>query len=121
MGLKFQRLGLDDISARIWEDTDIKSLIARTQVHPFKPTRPEMNYDPNEPDRLRITLQSGEVMEQTCAYPLGAPQNPMSEQALRDKFTTNAPEFSGPQAEALFDWPAAPLVQTVFRNPEVSQ
>lgn len=121
MGLKFRRLGLDDISARIWQDPDIKSLIARTQVHPFKPTRPEMNYDPNEPDRLRITLRSGEILEQTCAYPLGAPQNPMSAQALRDKFIANAPSFSGPQADALLDWPAAPLAQTLFRHPEVSQ
>lgn len=121
MGLKYQRLELDDISARIWEDTDIKSLIARTHVYPFRPTRPEMNYDPSEPDRLRITLRSGEVLEQTCAYPLGAPQNPMSAQALRDKFTANAPQFSGPQTDALFDWPAAQLAQTVFSNPEVSQ
>lgn len=121
MGLKYQRLGLDDIANRIWQDTDIKSLIARTHVYPFRPTRPEMNYDPNEPDRLRITLRSGEVMEQTSAYPLGAPQNPMSAQALRDKFTTNAPGLSGPQADALFDWPAAPQAHTVFRNPEMSQ
>lgn len=121
MGLTFQRLGLDDISAQIWQDTDINYLIARTQVRPFKPTRPEMNYDPNEPDRLRITLRSGEVMEQVCAYPLGAPQNPMSAQALRDKFATNAPEFNGPQADALFDWPATPHAQTVFRPPEISQ
>lgn len=121
MGLQFQRLGLDDISDRIWQDRDIKSLIARTRVYPFRPTRPEMNYDPNEPDRLRITLRTGEVVEQTCAYPLGAPQNPMSAQALRDKFTTNAPGFSGTQADALFDWPAAPKAHTVFRHPEISQ
>jgi len=53
MGLRYQRLSLSDILSEAWHDPCIERLIACTSVHPFAPKRPELNYDPDEPDRVQ--------------------------------------------------------------------
>ena len=57
------------------------------QVAPF---RPEMNFDPEQPDRLRVRLVSGQVIEECCAFPEGAPNVPVSRETILAKYAENA-------------------------------
>ena len=114
MGLRYRRLGLDDIKRRLWRDPEVMALIAKTHVHAFAPARPCLNYDPEEPDRMVLTLKSGEILETACAYPIGAPQNPMIASDLRSKFAANAPEFAAAHMDAVFNWQRSAKVTTVF-------
>ena len=47
---------------------------------------PDLNYDPDQPDRLSIDFADGAVVETAVAYPLGAPQRPMTTDQLAAKF-----------------------------------
>ncbi len=114
MGLSLQRLGLDDIKAERWKAPEIKALMSRTQVHTFAPSRPDLNYDPEEPDRVLLTLSCGQTLEQTCAFPLGAPENPMTPEDVRAKFSAIAPGYAASRIESLFDWPTADRVAEIF-------
>ncbi len=79
--------------ARAWEAPDIRQLINKCIVQPFKPARPTLNYDPDEPDTLTVTLKNGANHQFAEVYPLGAPQNPMSLQQVIEKFRQNASYF----------------------------
>ena len=54
------------------------------------PARPAMNFDPEQPDRLRVRLVSGEVIEECCAFPEGAPNVPVSRATILAKYAENA-------------------------------
>ena len=73
-------------------------------VHPFKPQRPDLNYAPEDPDRLVLTLSGGRQVEASCTYPIGAPQRPMSDTQLWDKFNENTGLASGDWQARLSDW-----------------
>ena len=49
-----------------------------------------MNFDPQQPDRLRIRLVSGEVIEESCAFPKGTPNMPVNRAAIMAKYAENA-------------------------------
>lgn len=84
---------------------DIWALIDRTHVTIVTPRRPEMNFDPQQPDRLQIRLVSGDILEESRAFPEGAPQAPVSRARLMAKFATNvAPLVAHP---ALQSWAEA--------------
>lgn len=114
MGLLSQRLTLRDVSYPSWDEPTIASLIAKTHLHPFAPQKPDQNYAPEDPDRLCITLQDGQVLECTCTYPLGAPQNPMPSSQIRSKFAANAGPVPEDWIDALFDWPNAPSILSLL-------
>lgn len=118
MGLRHQRLGLSDITSEAWTAPDIKTLIGKTFVHPFTPSRPDLNYDPDEPDRIVVTFRSGAAREQTCAYPLGAPQNPMSAADIRAKFQAIVPASRATHQDAVFNWLQTTDITTAFTSPE---
>jgi 2-methylcitrate dehydratase PrpD len=92
-------------------------LIAKTVLRPFKADRPELNYDPRQPDRVVINCADGRH-EVDIPYPLGAPQNPLPESQLREKFRLNsaldevAIEHSW---ERLCRWPGAADIHDLFR------
>ena len=69
---------------------DIWRLIDRTHIHQVTPRRPNMNFDPQQPDRLRIRLVSGEVIEESCAFPKGTPNMPVNRAAIMAKYAENA-------------------------------
>lgn len=108
MALVHGDLTLADTAREAWTDPQIVTLIRRTHVHPFHPRRPELNFDPEEPDRAVITLDDGQILTSTCTYPLGAPQNPLAADRIKAKLAANiAPRPAG-LADTLLDWPAAP-------------
>ena len=69
---------------------DIWRLIERTNIRQVVPRRPDMNFDPEQPDRLRVRLISGEVIEESCAFPKGSPNVPVSRATILAKFAENA-------------------------------
>ena len=86
-------LTLADSAGSFWKAPAVDRLIRLTTVSSEPALNKNLNYDPNQPDVLRITLAGGEILEATCAYPLGAPQNAMTDLQLAAKFAdlTNRP------------------------------
>lgn len=114
MGLLAQCLRLSDLQDEAWCRPDIQQLIACSQVHPFVPSRPHLNYDDDEPDRLVVRLRDGNRLEATCSYPLGAPQNPMSAAQIEGKFLDNATCVGAERAAQVFEWTGQRSVAQVF-------
>ena len=67
-----------------------RQLIERTNIRQVVPRRPDMNFDPEQPDRLRVRLISGEVIEESCAFPKGSPNVPVSRATILAKYAENA-------------------------------
>lgn len=86
-------LTLQDSEGRFWEK--VTPLAARVRVTAEPARRPDLNYDPDQPDRLILQSADG-THTAACAYPLGAPQNPMSRAQLTRKFA--ALSGRGPEA-----------------------
>ncbi|WP_196223463.1 MmgE/PrpD family protein [Roseibium sp. RKSG952] len=106
-------LTLNDSEARFWESPEVARLIQLTTVTPEPALHPELNYDPDQPDCLRVELSGSEFLETRCAYPLGAPQNPMSNEQLANKFA----QITGRDKDGfseLMNWPDAPDVENFF-------
>ena len=106
-------LTLDDSASEFWTGTEVERLIDVTTVTPEPARNRALNYDPDQPDRLTITRSTGEVLEASCVYPLGAAQNPMSDEHLADKWNwaTGRPEAEYWQA---LSWVEAPDVAGFF-------
>ncbi|WP_305985687.1 MmgE/PrpD family protein [Roseibium sp. MMSF_3544] len=96
IGLSKAGLDLTDLETRAWEQPDIKKLMAVTEVHPFKPVKPEVNYSEEDPDRMIVVGSNGQRLEETCSFPTGSPQFPMDERQILSKFESN----TGPVSEA---------------------
>ena len=63
-----------------------------------------MNFDPEQPDRLRIRLVSGEVIEESRAFPEGAPNAPVCRDTVLAKYAENAtPLDVHPDLQSLSD------------------
>lgn len=106
-------LTLADCEAGFWRRPEIDRLIGLTEVTAEPARNPDRNYDPDQPDRLQIALQTGEVLEAACAYPLGAPQNPMPPGGVAAKFA--AMTRHEPAAfHWLLGWPGAPDAARFF-------
>lgn len=124
MGLVRGRLGLADLDAESWRDRDIAELIAKVRIHPFSPRRPELNYAEEDPDRLVLRLVDGRQLAQTCSYPLGAPQAPMSQAQLWQKFTANTANRTASASDAqkwqhrLSRWPQEAAVLSLLTDEE---
>lgn len=89
MALLTGDLTITGIEDGAWQRDDVKEMIAKTSAKGFKPERPELNFDPQQPDRIVIESRNGsQVVE--VPYPLGSPQKPMSETRHLNKFQLNA-------------------------------
>ncbi|MBO9448903.1 MmgE/PrpD family protein [Tropicibacter sp. R16_0] len=108
-------LTLADSAAGFWMQEPVDRLVRCTRVTAEPARNPKLNYDPEQPDHLIIELHNGEVIETICAYPLGAPQNPMNTQRLAAKFhsITTRPEA---KFDHLLQWAEAPDVARVFQE-----
>jgi len=95
-------LTLQNLADEFWKLPQIERLIEITDITTKHATNPLLNFDPQQPDILRVYIHD-EMIEQTCEYPLGAPQNPMSEESLERKFTTNSGR-STEDFRHLLDW-----------------
>ena len=89
MALLTGNLTITDIAADAWQRDDVRALIDKTVVKPFKVARPELNYDPEQPDRVVLNCRD-DRHNADIAYPLGSPQRPISPAQLRQKFQLNA-------------------------------
>ena len=120
IGLSRGDLQLDDLDREAWCDAGIRRLIEITRVEPFAPARPQLNYDPEEPDRLTLELDGGESLTACVAYPRGAPQNRLGLDDIFAKFHRNAGRRHRPEpaaVAALAEWPACddlnPLLESI--------
>ena len=55
-----------------------------------RPKNPSLNYDPEDPDWLVVRTADCQAHRAERAFPLGAPQCPMSFDQIAGKFETNA-------------------------------
>ena len=85
---------------------DIWRLIERTNIRQVVPRRPGMNFDPEQPDSLRVRLISGEVIEESRAFPIGSPNAPVSRATILAKYSENtAPLRAHPDLQS---WASSP-------------
>lgn len=109
-------LTIDDLAAESWQRDDVRQLILKTTVTGFKPRRPELNYDPDQPDRI-VVKAGGETRAVEIPYPLGAPQRPLTEAAHFSKFRLNAgleATQAGQTWSLLKSWPDAENIHELF-------
>ncbi|MFC3614155.1 MmgE/PrpD family protein [Lutimaribacter marinistellae] len=108
-------LTLTDSANGFWERPAVAALIEVTRVSPEPARRPDLNYDPNQPDRLRIAFGDGDVIAASCAYPLGAAQQPMTAAQLAAKYSdiTAQPETA---FRDLLGWQAADDISAFFKE-----
>jgi 2-methylcitrate dehydratase PrpD len=90
-------------------------MITKISKHAFKPTRPHLNYDPQQPDRIELTYK-GETIIVENAYPLGAPQNPMSTEQLQQKFRGNAGVDADRLLQQLANWQSSDNVHPLLNR-----
>ncbi len=90
LALKKGDVSLSDMDSECWNDPDIRTMIEKMQIIPFAQKRPDLNYAPEDPDRLEITLVDGSRHAVSVVYPEGSPPNPASDQRLIDKFMATA-------------------------------
>jgi 2-methylcitrate dehydratase len=95
-----------DVSARQFEpdrlaDPALLDLVARTKV--IEDPSLTAGYPSGIPNRLRITLNDGTILESTVAHPPGHDKNPLSDAQLRMKFNTLVhPELGAQRADEIW-------------------
>ncbi|NOD90640.1 MULTISPECIES: MmgE/PrpD family protein [unclassified Ruegeria] len=108
-------LTLSDSEDAFWKSPAVSRLIQLTRVTAEPARNSNLNYDPDQPDLLRIEFNDGSAVSEACAFPLGASQNPMTNAQLAAKYTalTGQPEraFNG-----LLAWPDAQDSATLFKG-----
>jgi 2-methylcitrate dehydratase len=91
---------LDSFAPDKLADPNLLSLIQTVKVH----RHPEMTagYPDGIPNRLRVTLADGRVLEQQVTYPLGHAKHPMTDADVADKFVRLAGPVLGDDAAQAF-------------------
>ncbi len=114
MGLCRGGLTLADLADAPWADPDFRDLMQKVHVHAYAPARPDRNYADEDPDRMAVTTRDGDVIEETCVYPTGAPQAPLSDELLWQKFTANVGSGPADWIEKLCTWPSEADAANLF-------
>jgi len=110
------RFALEDLDEEARDAPEISALIEKIVVAPQPASRPSLNYDPDQPDRLVVHLQSGQQISAVCEYPKGAPQNPMSLNEIRQKFESIGGYREISPIDDLMDWPRAKSLSDLLRT-----
>ena len=97
-------LSLDDCQSDFWQDPVIHGLIQKCKIIAEPALDPDQNYHPDQPDQMTITMASGEVLNAAIAYPIGAPQSPMSVGQIKDKFLGQT-HLNDTLYDQIFTWP----------------
>ena len=105
-------LNLEDLAAKFWERPPVQSLIKLVNVNTEPAKDSNLNVNPEQPDRLRIVVEQ-EVFETTCAFPLGAPSNPISEAQLAKKFI-DCSGLTRVEFDRFLEWPTCDNVNELF-------
>ncbi|WP_170409271.1 MmgE/PrpD family protein [Ruegeria arenilitoris] len=114
MGLVNGNLTLADLTRQAWKKPMVERLIGKSRVHAFAPNQSGQNYSAKDPDRLVVTFQDGQIIEESCSFPTGAPQSPMSQSQLWEKFAANTGPVPDSWVEKLRIWPELPAVSSLF-------
>ncbi len=109
-------LGLADFGDAARAEPALKAMIEKIEVAPQPARRPSLNYDSEQPDRLHVTLSSGATFSASCAYPKGAPQNPMSLAELRVKLESIAGPYPASSVDQLIAWDNADDINVVLNQ-----
>lgn len=109
-------LTLADGESRFWEEPEVARLVEATTVVAEPARNPALNYDPEQPDVLRARA-GGRWLEAVCAYPLGAPQAPMTPGELSRKFAA-ASGRPASDFDRLRGWPEAADLKEFFAEHE---
>jgi 2-methylcitrate dehydratase PrpD len=80
------RVGLSTYSPEALADAGVLELARKVRYE----TKEYASYPAAFPGGVRIRLRDGRTVEADCPYQLGAPENPMSETQVREKFRENA-------------------------------
>ncbi|MDJ0607464.1 MAG: MmgE/PrpD family protein [Kiloniellales bacterium] len=95
-------LGLDDFTDTAVARQAVRDLAALVTVEGRVPRDPALNLDPDDPDRVTVTLRDGREISAEMGHPLGSTVNPMSDEALDAKFMACVTKrFNQDRAEAL--------------------
>ncbi|MEO1330027.1 MAG: MmgE/PrpD family protein, partial [Pseudomonadota bacterium] len=89
------------------EDPAVRALMAKIEIAPQPRRRPELNSDPEQPDRLRIVLVSGEILEAEQGATPGSLDAPLGRAAIEAKFRAQAGGVAGADWSALSAWDRA--------------
>jgi 2-methylcitrate dehydratase len=91
----------DQFSPRRLNDPSLLDLISRTTV--VEDPALTAGYPEGIPNRVRVTLDNGTILERTVTYPPGHEKNPLTDDQLRAKFRGLAePALGAERAEALW-------------------
>ena len=105
--------------------SDLRTLAAKVSVTQH-PRFPGLAFHEDHPDVTRITLTSGEVLEQAIAFPIGGPNRPLSPDDLSAKFfSCSKDKISAPKAKGAHDllmgqrtsWPVEQLMTMLTKEP----
>ena len=105
-------LNLEDLAAKFWERPAVQKLIQLVSVNTEPAKNSNLNVDPEQPDRLRIVMEQG-VIETTCAFPLGAPSNPISETQFAKKFI-DCSGLTRAEFDRFLEWPTCDNINELF-------
>lgn len=115
-------LTITDLDNKTWQRDEVRQIIAKTSVSGFEPRRPELNFDPEQPDQIVIKA-GGETYAADIPYPLGAPQKPMPETQHFNKFRLNT-GLDDESAKKIWlrlkDWPKADNIHDLISARPVS-
>jgi len=84
------------------QDATLHRLCRLATVLPHSPRDGTILYDPQDPDRVTVTLGDGTTLTSAIAYGTGCPAKPLSMGRLRAKFTACVAHHGGIDADPLW-------------------
>jgi 2-methylcitrate dehydratase PrpD len=111
IGLIDGKVGVEAFSNQAISRNEVSALAARAKVD-IHPRHGSDVFHPDYPDSIKIFMQSGEVFQESVAYPLGAPERPASDRDVERKFLNCAKScISDTQAQQVLN---------IIRQPQAS-
>jgi len=101
---------------------EIRAVTAKTGAIARTPRDPKINLDPNDPDKVTVTLADRRCESVSVALWSGAPGRDLGRDGLRAKYDQScaaaglAPEKSGRIAEAVMGLATAPNLAAIFQS-----
>ena len=77
---------IDDFSPEAIKRPQILSLAKQIKVTPRVTKRPEINFDPDDPDTIEVTLDNGDIIRKAVPIYTGAPGRDLDRGRFVDKF-----------------------------------
>jgi len=100
VALCFGKVGISDFKEPALERTEVRTLLSRVRLegHPITPASTDLNS--LELDVVELHLDNGKTLTKSIEYPRGSPQNPISNEALINKFDACTQGVSSTEAAA---------------------